>query len=174
MLPVNTQILPSKIPTDSQIARVKDSAYFFDAYAFKTKSSHLTSLEIWLSHMSTVPTWINILMRTRNKMVSMLGLKDLGALGDINPNKAISDYQVGDKIGIFTLKYISDDEIILMDYDKHLDVFLSVYKVSQDSQSITISTVVHVHNWLGKVYMLVVAPLHKIIVPASIKRAEFS
>jgi len=171
---VNNQIISSKIPKDSQIALEKNGAYFFDAYTFKTKSPHLTSLDIWLSHMNTVPTWINVLMRTRNKIVSMFGLKDLGALGDIDANKATSDYQVGDIIGIFTLKYISDDEIILMDSDKHLNVSLSLHRAEKGNSQMTISTVVHVHNWLGKLYMLVVGPLHKIIVPASIKRAEFS
>lgn len=33
------------------------------------------------------------------------------------------------------------------------------------------TTVVHVHNWLGRLYMLPVAPLHKIIVKTMLKRA---
>ncbi|WP_419723785.1 DUF2867 domain-containing protein [Vibrio sinaloensis] len=35
-----------------------------------------------------------------------------------------------------------------------------------------VTTVVHIKNWLGRVYMLPVAPMHKIIVPSSLKALE--
>ena len=111
-------------------------------------------------------------MTTRNKVVSLLGLKDLGKLAEKINEKSADEYQVGDRIGIFTLLFISDNEVILADSDKHLDVKLSVHKADNSSDVVTISTVVHVHNLLGKAYMLFVEPMHKLIVPATIKKAE--
>lgn len=67
---------------------------------------------------------------------------------------------------------ISDDEIILGDSDKHLDVKVSVCKIAQDGrQSVAVTTVVHIHNLLGRIYMLFVAHVHRLIVPASLVRA---
>ncbi|MEH6534724.1 MAG: DUF2867 domain-containing protein, partial [Photobacterium frigidiphilum] len=101
-----------------------------------------------------------------------LGLKNLGHLGAVVTAKPAGEYQIGDRVGIFTLLSISDNEVILGDADKHLDVKVSVYKESKEGNLIAISTVVHVHNLLGKVYMSIVTPVHKLIVPSSITRAE--
>ncbi len=161
-------------PSNSQIAAQASSAYFSDAYRFKSKDPSRQPLEVWMDHMATTPNWVNKLMFIRNKLVPTLGLKDLGPLNDINQNKNLGDYCVGDKIGIFTLTFINQNEIILTDSDQHLDVSVSVFKASNHSDEITISTMVNTHNTLGKVYMLFVKPIHQIIVPATIKKAEFS
>ncbi|HEY0587344.1 MAG TPA: DUF2867 domain-containing protein, partial [Pseudoduganella sp.] len=82
--------------------------------------------------------------------------------------KPASEYRVGDRAGIFSLLYLSEDEVLLGDSDKHLDVVLSVCKLPQGV--VSVSTIVHVHNWLGRLYMLPVTPLHKIIVKTMLKR----
>ncbi|WP_116899498.1 DUF2867 domain-containing protein, partial [Vibrio parahaemolyticus] len=38
-----------------------------------------------------------------------------------------------------------------------------------DKITVHVTTVVHVHNMFGKVYMFFVAPVHKLIVPSSLK-----
>ena len=111
-------------------------------------------------------------MACRNNIVATLGLKHLRHLGGFDVKKPVNEYQVGDRVGIFTLLFLSDDEIILGDSDKHLDVKVSVHKGNNESGLVSISTVVHVHNFLGKLYMLFVKPMHQLIVPSSIKRAE--
>jgi len=167
------EIVTCDIPKGSKISTSQSTAYFFDAYAFETPYPERTSMEVWLAHMATIPPWVSLLMATRNKVVASLGLKNLGQLDAVDKKKAAADYQVGDAVGIFTIQFISNNEIILIDSDKHLDVNVSVYKTHKDSNIVTISSVVHVHNLLGKIYMLLVAPLHKKIVPATIRRAEF-
>ena len=67
--------------------------------------------------------------------------------------------------------YLSDEEIILADSDKHLNVEVSVYKVRSQ---IAVSTVAHSHNALGRFYRLFVTPLHKRIVPASMRQARLA
>ena len=166
------QITLCDVPTNSQLSTVLKDAYFYDAHQFSTRFSNKSALEIWLAHANATPAWINALMTTRNKVASLLGLKDLGKLADKINEKSADTYQVGDRVGIFTLLFLSDNEVILADSDKHLDVKLSVYKAGNHSDDVTISTVVHVHNFLGKAYMLFVEPMHKLIVPATIKKAE--
>jgi len=160
------------IPSSSELYKTLDGSYFSDSYSFRSTKTERVALQIWLDQARKIPTWVNFLMGCRNKIVSMFGLKNLGHIGDLDTNKSISEYQVGDKVGIFTLLYLSDNEIILSDSDKHLDVSISVYTEIGKTHLISISTVVHVHNFLGKLYMLFVEPMHKLIVPSSIKRAE--
>lgn len=70
------------------------------------------------------------------------------------------------------MQHLTDDEVILSDSDKHLDVSVSVCKLDMDRHNlVAVSTVVHTHNLLDRVYMLMVAPIHKRIVPTMLSRA---
>ena len=159
------------VPKQSELASSLKDAYFFDAYRFPNKNKR-SSMQVWLEHATKTPAWVNMLMALRNKIVSLFGLNNLGHLGDLEAGKNASDYRVGDRVGIFTLLSVNENEIILGDSDKHLDVKVSVFTHDGIDDSVSISTVVHVHNMLGKVYMLFVKPLHKLIVPSTITRAE--
>ena len=162
------------VPINSEVFKSLNGSYYSDSYSFCSSKEGRVALQVWLDHATQIPAWVNFLMASRNKIVLIFGLKNIGHLGDLEANKSINDYQVGDKVGIFTLLYLSDSEVILGDADKHLDVKVSVCIQRDKTHLVSISTVVHVHNFLGKLYMLFVKPMHKLIVPASIKRAEGS
>lgn len=127
------------------------------------------ALELYLRVVRQTPGWVNRLMALRNWMAGLVGLKNLGHLARLDAVRTASDYRVGDRVGIFSLLYLTPGEVLLGDSDKHLDVVLSVCKTPRGA--ISVSTVVHVHNWLDRLYMLPVTPLHKIIVRAMLKRA---
>ena len=172
---MTSTITPIDVPPSSRISHELQGAYFFDSYEMPLAHDGRSALDIYLMIITKMPSWINFLMTVRNRVVAVLGLKNLGHLGEFNQAKASSAYRVGDRVGIFSLLSISDDEIILGDSDKHLDVKVSVCKlVRQDRQSVAVTTVVHTHNLLGRIYMLFVAPVHRRIVPASLVRASFS
>jgi len=160
------------VPQGSELANLLSDAYYCDGYRFKNMKKDRSCLEIWMEHASKAPPWVNSLMTLRNKIVSVFGLKHDGGLGDFDPNKASRDYKVGDRVGIFTLASNNENEVILADNDKHLNVKISIYKECPDSDYVTISTVVWVHNLLGRAYMLFVTPMHKLIVPSTIVRGE--
>ncbi|MGB0867376.1 MAG: DUF2867 domain-containing protein, partial [Granulosicoccaceae bacterium] len=85
-------------------------------------------------------------------------------------NRPIDEYQVGDRVGIFSIHSISEKEVILEDKDKHLHAKVSVLVQPYGEQALVqASTVVHTNNTLGKVYMFFVTPVHKLIVPASLR-----
>jgi len=56
--------------------------------------------------------------------------------------------------------------------DKHLD-FRLVVDVAPDgpARSITATTLVLTHNWLGRAYLAVILPFHRLIVPAMLRKA---
>jgi len=142
----------SAIPQASTLAKDLSGAYYFDCYSFHTEQPNRRALQIWLDHAAKMPKWVNLLMALRNRIVSVMGLKNIGHLGDFDNKKPLNEYKVGDRVGIFTLLFLSDNEIILGDSDKHLDVKVSVFKENNESKLISMSTVVHVHNFLGKLY----------------------
>lgn len=164
---------PSNVPTESTINARLPGAFFYDCYAIAVPDTSRTALGHFLTAVANTPPWVNRLMTLRNRLVRLVGLKDLGGLGGFDPSKPESAYAPGDRVGIFTLISNTDNETLLGDSDRHLDVVLSVFKhppCANGIPSISITTVVHVHNLLGWVYMLPVTPLHKLIAPAVLNR----
>jgi hypothetical protein len=111
-------------------------------------------------------------MRLRNRIVSLFGIKDLGGLSDVNTSKPTSEYRPGDRVGIFTLLSLSETEVLLGDSDRHLDVVVSVHRAQAPLAAkavVTVTTVVKVHNWLGRLYMVPVRPAHRVIARAMVR-----
>jgi hypothetical protein len=159
------------IPPASAIAGELPGAYFHDCYAVPLNTDNRSALEIYLAVVAKTPRWVNTLMALRNRVVALVGLKNLGQLGAGTAAKPASSYQVGDRVGIFSLLLLTDNEIILGDCDRHLRVKVSLSKLTQaQRQSVVVATVVHVHNRLGRIYMLFVAPIHRLIAPAMLAR----
>lgn len=163
-------ITATAAPPHSEIALRMQGADFHDCYEMAIPANSPSALELYLKVMATTPRWVNAAMALRNRIVQLVGLKNLGLLNDIDPAKPASAYRVGDRIGIFSIRYLSEDEVILGDTDKHLKVELSVCKLSD---KVAVTTVVHTHNTLGRIYMLFVAPAHRRIVPATLRKASF-
>jgi hypothetical protein len=80
-----------------------------------------------------------------------------------------SDYRPGDRVGIFTVTSRSANEVLLGDKDKHLDVVVSVHKQADGEGGAVVVTVVHVKNWLGRLYMLDVAPAHRVFARSMVR-----
>ena len=158
------------IPQHSELFDYAKGAYFADTFSCEVADKGQTALDVYLEIAKQTPAWISFLMATRNRLVSMLGLKHLGRLQDAATGIDMDNVKVGERIGIFTLVSNSDTEIVLEDRDKHLDVRVS-FLLDRHDKDITVhaNTVVHVHNRLGKTYMFFVAPVHKVIVPSSLK-----
>lgn len=63
-------------------------------------------------------------MFVRNKAVRLVGLKDLGQLDDGHPpasGRSLRDersYRVGDRVGIFRIRHLSDTEVVMGQDDK--------------------------------------------------------
>lgn len=104
------------------------------------------------------PGWLHRLMDLRNALVRPLGLKT-GPMGPPPP----PPYHVGQSIGLFRLLSLTEDEAVLGEDDRHLDFRVSL-KLLPDRR-LAVSTHVTMHNGLGRAYMAVVKPVHRIIAP---------
>ena len=158
------------IPEDIEISRHLDGAHFNDCFSVSLPSTGQSALESYLEAVARTPAWVNRLMALRNRVVGLFGLKNLGHLGQVDTGKPVRAYRVGDRVGIFSLLYLADEEVILGDSDKHLQVRVSVSKrPNGQGDTVSVSTVVHINNLLGRAYMLFVGPVHKLIVPATLR-----
>ena len=162
---------PIEIPYGSRIHEYIHDASFYDAYEVPLHGGEKTAMQIYLDVFSRTPAWVSRLMDIRNRIVELFGLKNLGAMGAIDPGKSASSYKTGDRAGIFSLQSLSEDEVIFAETDTHLDVKVSVYKYQKaEVNYAVVTTVVHIHNLLGRIYMLFVAPVHKLIAPAMLAK----
>jgi hypothetical protein len=159
----------SKVPTNSRAAELLDGASFFDCWSVSSTHTESSAMQLFLAAAAKTPRWINLAMSARNRIVQIAGLKHLGNLNDLDQGRPPESYKPGDRVGIFTLFEQTFDEALLGDKDKHLNVVLSIHRaLVNDGTRIVVSltTIVHVKNLLGRLYMLPVTPAHRIIAPA--------
>lgn len=168
------------VPPGTAIHSTLAGAKFFDAYEVADLHPSRSALQAWLDVAARTPVWTRALMFVRNKAVRLVGLKDLGQLHDGHPpasGRSLRDarsYRVGDRVGIFRIRHLSDTEVVMGQDDKHLDVQVSIFKQHSTAPgarpTVVLSTVVHIHNALGHAYMAVITPIHRVIARGTAQR----
>lgn len=171
-----TPVQACAVPPDSAIASLLPGAHFHDAWQVAVQHPERTAMEHLMATLAATPPWVDQAMRLRNRVVVWFGLKNLGSLGLAGaPGQRPLPEHPGERVGIFTLRSRSDDEVLVEDDDKHLHVVLSVRRLPADATQparIVLTTVVHLHNLLGRLYMLPVTPMHRLIAPAVLGRVN--
>ena len=163
----------SAVPSNSRAANLLGGASFFDCWSVLSSQTELSALELFMAAAAKSPRWVNMAMGARNRIVQFAGLKNLGTLNGLDSTRRADSYQPGERVGIFTLFEQSFEEVLLGDKDKHLNVVLSVHRTpTEDGTNVLVSltTIVHVKNFLGRLYMLPVTPAHRVIAPAVLGR----
>ena len=107
--------------------------------------------------MARAPRWVDALVAVRNVIVAPFGLKTSGE----------NERAPRDIIGIFPVVSETPERLVAGFNDRHLDfrVVLDV-ATSGQRQSITATTLVLTHNWLGRSYLGIIMPFHRIVVRA--------
>lgn len=154
----------SNIPLDSDVRGIQSQANYWDAYEVQVASHPPSALHAYLEFAARAPKWIDALMTVRNAAVRLLSLKDVGRLASVPSPSSAAGLGPGDLVGIFTIRSVCDQEVVLEIIDSHLDVVLSVYKHEGKAARLTVSTLVFYHNRIGRLYMIPVAPMHRIVV----------
>lgn len=169
---MQTTAQKTPMPSDCALLASTATADFSDTYSIKVLHSTLTALQVYAAIAKHTPGWVEALMTLRNQAVRLVGLKNLGQLSDV-PTATDHGLHPGDRIGLFTLVSDEPAQLVMQDDDRHLIVKLSLQKMFEDAQHdrLALSTVVHTKNLLGKLYMLPVGPMHKLIAPAMLLRA---
>lgn len=165
MLPI-----PVALPAQSGVNHVYKTVNLADAFAIELPLSASGDPDLLARFIfSSQPSWIGKLTRVRDLIVACVGLKTAKHLATL-----ASDTKA-DRVGIFKVYSTSETEIIVGEDDMHLDFRVSVLcsdgQAPGSSRQLTLSTVVHCHNLLGRAYLFIIAPFHRMVVKASLRRA---
>lgn len=133
-------------------------AQFADRYVLITNGLALTAIGAAERVLGRTPRWISRLMLLRNLAIRPFGLKT-GSEPDVLPES---------RIGIFPLISQAPGRVVFGLDDRHLDfrILVEVNELGAGRQEVAASTIVKTHNLLGRTYLAVVKPFHRIIVPA--------
>lgn len=164
------RITPVSLPPESGIAKTYASPNLADAYTIELPSGASVNPELLARFIfSQQAPWVSSLMAVRDAVVGRFGLKTAKQLMSLG-----AECKPG-RIGFFKIYGTSPIEVVLGEDDKHLDFRLSVLCSGTPSpggkRHLTLSTVVYCHNRLGRLYILVIAPFHRLIIQSSLRRA---
>jgi uncharacterized protein Usg len=151
------------LPTPSRIAGLYAGADLADAFAIDLPRGATHDIETLTRFMlSEQALWFRLLNGVRDVAVAGFGLKTSRQLRQVPSTDGVA------RIYIFRVYDITRDEAILGEDDKHLDFRVSVQRRSDD---IVVTTVVHCHNLLGRLYLVLITPFHRLVVKSMLRRA---
>ncbi|MBR0950055.1 DUF2867 domain-containing protein [Bradyrhizobium canariense] len=130
-------------------------AQFIDAFRVEIGATTVNAREACTRMVLHGPRWIDALTRLRNILVSPFGLKTSGE-GAPAPHGLI---------GLFPVISETPEQLVAGFNDSHLD-FRIVVDVAGDAPSrrVTSTTLVRTHNLLGRTYLALIMPFHKLVV----------
>jgi hypothetical protein len=130
-------------------------AQFADAFRIAVDGAPLDARVAAQRMMGRSPRWVESLLSLRHALVAPFGLKTSGA-GEKSP---------GGLIGIFPVLSETPDRLVAGFDDYHLDFRVVVdVTASGQRQQVTATTLVRTHNWLGRAYLAIILPFHRLIV----------
>jgi hypothetical protein len=162
------------VPDGSKVRQAVGTVHFCDAYQAPLSRAGVSVEQAYRAVFGHRSGWADALMTIRGWLVAPFGL--------MHPTKEIyqaaeesfrrSGYQVGQRVGIFTIQSIEPNELIAGEDDRHLDFRVSVFKAAQrGAETVTVSTVVQINNTLGRLYLQLIKPFHRVIVRSMVQRA---
>jgi len=136
-------------------------AQFMDAFRLDIDGENLNARAAAERMMTRMPRWVDALVLLRNILVTPFGLKTSGK----------DDRLPRDIIGIFPVVSEAPDRLVAGFNDKHLDFRVVVdVAAAGPRQSVTATTLVKTHNWLGRTYLAIIKPFHRLVVPAMLRQ----
>jgi hypothetical protein len=134
---------------------VLSGAQFVDAFRVEVGTTQLSAREACTRMVLNGPRWIDVLTRLRNILVKPFGLKTSGE----------GAYAPGGLIGLFPVLSETPERLVAGFDDFHLD-FRLVVDVAGDaaSRQVTSTTLVRTNNLLGRSYLALIMPFHKLVV----------
>lgn len=133
-----------------------------DCYVLEVHKPGLTALEAARLAVGHFPWWVRGLMSVRNAVVGLFGLKP----------STYHSAKTTRMIGIFPVISVTDREAVLGFDDTHLDfrIVIDVGENGAGRQTVSATTLVNRKILLGKIYIAVITPFHKLVVSSMLSR----
>lgn len=145
---------------DGGMKALLPGAQFGDCFHVIVNSDTLDARQAAERMFLRQPGWISGLMKLRNLLVTPFGLKRP------THRKALT----ADSIGPFPVISATPERLVAGFDDKHLDFRIVIDVTGQTpNRQVTATTLVKTNNLLGRIYLAVIMPFHRIIVPAMLR-----
>lgn len=153
---------------ESTTAPLLATADFADAYRLIVEGPALDATAAAQRVFSHTPRWIRALLALRNRIVAVIGLKGTEAAFDKSQSPERQR-----RIGFFPVVSEAPERVVMGFDDWHLDfrVAVDVLSLAADRQQVTATTLVRTHNWVGRSYLALIMPFHRIIVRTMLAQA---
>lgn len=145
------------IDADSLLA----GAQFIDAFSITTDAASLTARQAAERMLGHSPRWVTMLMSLRDLIVAPFGLTTTKS----------ARHAAVDKVGIFPVLSETPQQLLAGFNDSHLDFRVVIdVTASGTGHRVTATTVVLTHNLLGRCYLTVIAPFHRMVVRSMLRQ----
>jgi Protein of unknown function (DUF2867) len=145
-----------EVEPDVDRESVLAGAQFADAFRITVTDAKLDARGAAERIFSRSPRWVKLLLDLRNSIVAPFGLK----------TSAAREAKAGGMVGMFPVLSETPQQLIAGFNDHHLDfrVVVDVNPVDGGrDQQVTTTTLVLTHNRLGRAYLMVIMPFHRLI-----------
>jgi len=130
-----------------------------DAYQVEVGRSFENARSAGEVIINSFPKWTYPALVLRQILVSPFGLKGADAVAKT------------DRMGIFPVVAQTDSRVVAGFNDRHLDFRVVVDLEDGDHrQTVTLATVIRRHNRLGKFYLQMVLPFHRLIIRSALAK----
>jgi hypothetical protein len=154
---MNVHIVSPPADTGALLA----GAQFADAFSVATDDAGLDARQAAEKMLGQSPRWARALLALRDLMVRPFGLK----------TAETARRSSASRVGMFPVLSETPQRIVAGLDDHHLDFRLVVDVASSDSgRRVTATTVVRTHNRLGRSYLALILPFHRLIVRSMLRQ----
>jgi hypothetical protein len=148
------------IEPNADTAALLTGAQFSDAFTVTIDGAAFPARHAAERMLGRSPRWIRALMALRDYLVTPFGLK-----------KSPSAATYADTVGIFPVLSDTPNRLVAGFDDAHLDFrFVVDVASSGEGQRVIATTLVLTHNRLGRVYLAIIMPFHRLIVRAMLRQ----
>lgn len=154
-----------RFPEKTRLIGKETGSFYRDAFVVRTTKPDLDSKQVYHAIFGYLPKPVQGLLKIRNSIVKWLGFK----ASDTGMSLPLKEMSEGRQAGFLTIEVVSDTEVICAAYEKHMDMWLSVMRLSEHEYAL--STLVNLKTTSGRIYMTVIKPFHKMVVTYSIRQA---
>ncbi|PYD62522.1 DUF2867 domain-containing protein [Gluconacetobacter entanii] len=156
------------LPAESSIASAFKDADLVDSFSITPHNDVPYDIDLIARIIFDRPVWwVRGLLAIRDNIVARFGLKttdELRCKARAEGNKSID---------FFPVLARNANELVLGENDRHLDFKISILlrmPVNRSDFEVLVTTVVHCHNNLGRLYLALIKPFHVLVVRSSLKR----
>jgi hypothetical protein len=148
------------VEPDTHTGLLLAGAQFSDAFSVTVNDATFNARQAAERMLGHSPRWIEALTTLRDHLVKPFGLKT-----------SSSTNTLADTIRIFPVLSETPDRLVAGFNDNHLDFRIIVDVTPSDQgRRVTATTLVLTHNLLGKVYLAIILPFHRLVVRSMLRQ----